>query len=112
MATAEEVASIVVDHEGAAFVRALTAASRAFADPAFEVRLALAIRARPDLVQRWTRFSEDQRWTPAATVTGTVTGWYDGGLQDVVQHHDEAAAIADFIRRTAAHLHHSRIGEP
>ena len=106
---AEGVASIVVDRRDANFVRSLIAAAPAFADPNFEADLSAYLRERADLVERWASYSADQRWSPAAYVNGTEAGWYDAGYQDVVNHPDDAAAVADFIHRTAAHLAAKRV---
>lgn len=109
---AEDVASIIVDRQNADFIRALMAAAEHFIDPGFEGELAERLRARSDLVAGWATYSADQRWTPAAYVTGTEAGWYDAGYQDVVQHPDESAAVADFIHRTADYLYANRVEIP
>lgn len=108
----ENVALIIASRANADFIRALMAANAYFTDAAFEGELAAFLRTRPDLVDRWATYSADQRWTPAAYVTGTEAGWYDAGYRDVVHHPDEAAAVADFIHRTAAHLAANRVDVP
>ena len=109
---AEDVASIIVDRQNADFIRALMAAAEHFLDPAFEGEVAERLRTRPDLVAAWATYSADQRWTPAAYVAGSEAGWYDAGYQGVVQHPDEAAAVADFIDRTADYLCANRVEIP
>jgi hypothetical protein len=109
---AETVGSIVERCANAAFVRALMAAKASFVEPMFEPALADFLRTRPDLVDRWATYSGNQRWTPAAYVNGTEAGWYDAGRRDVALHPDEAAAVADFIHRTAAYLDANRVDLP
>jgi len=99
-ARVEDVAGLVHLRTSPAFVDRLRAAGSAVDEAA----LAAYLRGRPDLVEQWVAYAEDQRWTPAAYLDGLETGWYDGGRRDVVRHDDEAAAVADFVRRTAAYL--------
>ena len=101
---ADQIASIVMGTRGPDVVATLSRANAFFRDPGFEAALAQVLRDQPVLVERWQSYSRDQRWTPAAYVEGTETGWYDHGRHDVVRHVDHAAAVADFIHRTAAHL--------
>lgn len=109
---AESVGSIVERHGDATFVRALMAAAAKFNDPTFEPALSRFLRSRPDLIDRWSKYSADQRWTPATYVDRTETGWYDDARRDRVEHPDEAAAVADFIHRTARYLAADRAEVP
>lgn len=102
--SAEDVASIVVRCDGEEFIRELAAADTYFEQFGFESTLADFLRLRPQLVDPWVAWSEDQRWTPSAYVRGTETGWYDDGYRAVANHPDEAAAVADFIHRLASWL--------
>jgi hypothetical protein len=111
-ATPQFVARIVKHRDLPIFVRLLQKADDNFSDPSFEQALAEALRAEPGLVRLWATFSGDQRWTPSAYVEDTHTGWYDGGRQNVRVHSDQAAAVADFIRRMAAWLARREVIEP
>ena len=102
--TPESVASMVDHRTEGAFITLLHDADASFVDPLFEARLAESLRAEPRLIDSWTTYSGDQRWTPSAYVEGTTTGWYDAGRRNVRVHPDEAAAVADFIHRLVAWL--------
>lgn len=104
--TPGDVARIVERRHEPAFVELLRQADAEFADPTFEPALADAVRADPRLVDAWTLWSEDQRWTPSASVDGLTTAWIvpSGRPEHVRVHADGAAAVADFIHRLAAWL--------
>lgn len=105
MVTPEAVARIVERRDEAAFVEQLRAADAAFEHVArFERDLASALRAEPELIDRWATWSADQRWSPSAYVDGQEAGWYDSGRQHVRVHSDAAEAVADFVHRMAAWL--------
>lgn len=102
--TPDSVAKIVERRGTPAFLDQLRAADAAFSDRAFEPKVAEVLRAEPRLTELWGMWSQDQRWTPSAYVRAHETGWYDSGYENVRLHGDEAAAVADFIHRMAAHL--------
>lgn len=102
--TAARVASIIEHRSESGFVLLVQLADRHFSDPGFEDALADSLRNNAPLIERWETWSADQRWTPSAYVEETVAGWFDGRRQHVRVHPDRAAAVADFIHRTAAWL--------
>lgn len=110
----DEVASIVEQRDGPSFVNRLRSANSNFASKVFEAELAAHLRTRPHLVEAWTLWCGDQRWSPSAYVDGTETGWYDANARrgHVRRHQDEAAAVADLIHRMAAWLADKRIVTP
>lgn len=108
----EAVASIISDRADADFIRTLMAAAAAFAEPTFEGELSEYLRERADLVDRWATYSGDQRGSPAPYVDGTEAGWFDVTRREVIHHPDEAAAVADFIRRKATYLAANRVDVP
>ncbi len=87
----------------------MKSASDEFRDPTFEASLAAYLRADPHLVNAWSVWSGDQRWTPSAYFNGAECGWYDSGYQHVRQHPDSAGAAADFIHRLAVWLADRRV---
>lgn len=95
------VAAIVDSRGSQRFEEDLSAAGASFDSPAFEPELAEYLRGDPGLVDRWQGLSWDQRSMPAAYVEGTEAGWFDGAFRDVVHHPDTAAAVADFVKRSA-----------
>jgi hypothetical protein len=105
----DEVASIVIHREGPEFVSLLKSASSCFEQTDFESQLAAHLTTRPGLVEQWSVWSGDQRWTPSAYLDGTKAGWHDAGPQHIRQHPDRAAATADFIHRMAVWLADRRV---
>lgn len=104
--TPEDVARIVERRDEMAFVDLLREADAEFEDSEFEDALADAVRAHPELVDKWNLWSGDQRWTPSAGVDGLTTMWVPsgGGSEYVRVHADGASAVAGFIHRMAAWL--------
>lgn len=104
--TPEDVARIVERRNEMAFVDLLREADAEFADAVFEPAVADALRAHPELIEKWNLWSGDQRWTPSAGVDGFTTMWVPsgGGSEHVRVHADGAAAVADFIHRMAVWL--------
>ena len=100
-----DVARIVERRLEPDFATLLRVAGPEFADEAFEVILAETLRSHSWLIEQWRGWSADQRWTPAACIDGTTTGWVPAGggqMEQVREHVDDAAAVADLIHRTAA----------
>jgi hypothetical protein len=54
------------------------------ADEHFRARVAEWLRAEPDLIDVWERYSEDQRATPNPYLSGSEVGFYDGTHRDFV----------------------------
>lgn len=108
-AAIERVATIVVRRNSTDFLDLLRSANNQFRDPSFEASLAAYLRAEPQVVEAWSVWSGDQRWTPSAYFNGTETGWYDSGYEHVRHHSDRADAAADFIHRLAAWLAERRV---
>jgi len=108
-ASVERVATIVLRRNDGDFVAQMKSANDEFPDPTFEHSLATYLRSDADLVQAWSVWSGDQRWTPSAYVNGTECGWYDAGYEHVRKHRDAADATADFIHRLAAWLADRRV---
>jgi hypothetical protein len=102
--TPDEAASIVERRGEPTFLDLWRGLATDFEDARFADDLTRALRADPALATAWTIWSEDQRWTPSAYVAGVEAGWFDGARQHVRHHDDEAAAVADFIRRIARWL--------
>ena len=100
--TTESVAKIIERRSEGGFVSLLRDADQEFQEHGFELALVDVLRREPVLVSAWATYTADQRWTPAAYIDGTTAGWYDSGYRQVRTHQDEAGAVADFIRRTAA----------
>jgi hypothetical protein len=107
---AAAVAGIVLRRDDLEFADQLKAANRSFVTVGFEAELVAYLRRHPQLVDAWQSWSEDQRWTPTAVVSGTDSGWMDTtGAVEVRTHPDRATATADFIHRMAAWLDERRI---
>jgi len=100
--TPERVAGIVSQRDSPSFVQLLRQADGDFADACFEDLVADALRSEPRLVDAWSLWSADQRWSPSAYVEGSETGWFDDARVHVQVHADQASAVANFIRRMAA----------
>jgi hypothetical protein len=105
----DQVASIVNFRDDPNFVELLKSASASFTSDTFESELAMYLRSHPHLVDQWTTWSGDQRWTPSAYISETVAGWYDSADKHRRRHRDQAGATADFIHRMAVWLAERRV---
>lgn len=102
--TPEEAARLIEGRDEPAFVELWRRLDDDLDDLRFTAAIAETLRAEPDLVDAWTVWSGEQRWSPGAYVEGVEVGWFDGSRQHVRRHADQAAAVADFIRRIARWL--------
>lgn len=62
-------------------------------------RIALRLRAEPELINEWQTYSYDKRATPEPYLDGLEVGMFDVGRRDVQTYAEPADACADFIYR-------------
>ena len=104
--TPDEVARLVELRGQPEFVAGLRSADSDFQSTAFESAVAEVLRCESGLVDAWSVWSVDQRWTPSAWFEGALSGWLtsDGAVVHERLNEDEAAAASNFIRRLAEWL--------
>jgi hypothetical protein len=59
---------------------------------------------RPELIDAWEGFSEDNRSTPAPYLRDSEVGDFDGSSSCVIIHEDRVSACIDFIFRRVVGL--------